>query len=93
MGSGVAVESVGTVVGSVAAVVESPLTDVVVVESLVTDVVESLPVESAGGLDSVAAFDPRDRTVSLPPSSLTTLIPKMAATPVAATASPTKKWR
>jgi hypothetical protein len=93
VGSGVAVESVGTVVGSVAAVVESPFADVVVVESLVTDVIESLPVESAGGLDSVAAFDPRDTTVSLPPSSLTTLIPRMAARPVAATASPTKKRR
>jgi hypothetical protein len=93
VGSGVVVESVGIVVDSLAGVVESPLTDVVVVQSLGTDVVESLPVDSADGLDSVAGFGPRDRTVSLPSSSLITLIPKMAARPVPATASPIKRRR
>src|ERR671910_3089262 len=50
VGSGVVVESVAIVIDSLAAVVESPLTDVVVVESLVTDVVELPPVDSSGGL-------------------------------------------
>jgi len=94
VGPGVAVESLGiVVVDSLTEVVESPVTDVVVAESLVTDVVESLPVDSAGGIDSVAGFGPRDTTVSLPPSSLIALIPRMAARPVAATASLTNKRR